>query len=107
MDFREITPIDRSIAPIEPLVPRGNDAVKSDDEAGQPGFDQLLKQQLDDLISLNNEAEQLQHALAAGEIDDVNRVVLAMQKADLALNFAIEVRNKVIEAYQEISRMQI
>jgi flagellar hook-basal body complex protein FliE len=53
------------------------------------------------------EAEHLQQELAAGRIDDVNQVILAVQKADLALAFTLELRNKVIEAYQEISRMQL
>ena len=49
----------------------------------------------------------MQQALAAGQIDDLSQVVLAVQKADLALNFALQLRNKVVEAYQEITRMQV
>jgi len=49
----------------------------------------------------------IQQQFTAGQIDDINQVILAVQKADLALNFALALRNKVIEAYQEISRMQI
>ena len=106
MEFRDIAPIDRTIAPIEPVV-RHPSNPPAEEPGSETGFGQLLQQQLDEVISLQKEAEQLQLALATGEIEDVNRVVLAMQKADLALNFAIEIRNKVIQAYQEISRMQI
>jgi flagellar hook-basal body complex protein FliE len=72
-----------------------------------PSFVDMLRGQLDQVIDLQNEAERLQQDLAAGRIDDINQVILAVQKADLALSFTLELRNKVVEAYQEISRMQI
>jgi len=100
-----ISPIDRTIAGIEPLAGKPVQPAVPQDEAG--GFLGVLKAQLDDLIELTNEAEELQQAFAAGEVEDINEVILAVQKADLALNLALELRNKVVEAYQEISRMQV
>ena len=105
-----IGPIDWRFKPIEPLEPLGPQADQGQ-LAQQPGaggdFVAALRSQLDQVIELQNEAESLQQQLAAGQIEDINQVVLAVQKADLALNFALELRNKVVEAYQEISRMQI
>lgn len=43
--------------------------------------------------------------LAAGEVEDIAQVMIASERASLSLNLAIQVRNKVIEAYQEIMRM--
>lgn len=104
---RTISPIDRTIAAIEPIVPKAAQAAKEAQQTEGSEFIAILQSQLDELIELQNEAEELQQAMAAGQIDNVNQVVLAVQKADLALNFALELRNKVIEAYQEISRMQL
>lgn len=76
-------------------------------DGSEPGFVNILRSQLDQLIELQNQAEAMQQALIAGEADNFHEVLLSVQKADLALNFALELRNKVVEAYQEISRMQI
>jgi flagellar hook-basal body complex protein FliE len=105
-----IGPVDWRFRPIEPIEPPGPQAAqRSPLQATDAGGDfvAVLRGQLDQVIELQNEAEALQQQLAAGQIDDINQVVLAVQRADLALNFALELRNKVIEAYQEISRMQI
>jgi flagellar hook-basal body complex protein FliE len=58
------------------------------------------------------EAAQLQAAdaaqrLATGEIRDVAEVMIASEKATLALQLTVQVRNKVVEAYQEIMRMPV
>ena len=70
-------------------------------------FVSILRGQMDELVNLQDNAAQMQQALAAGQIDDLSQVVLAVQKADLALNFALQLRNKVVEAYQEVTRMQV
>ncbi|MBN2081987.1 flagellar hook-basal body complex protein FliE [bacterium] len=103
-----IKPVDWRFQPIEPLAGlKPKDQQAPDGDGTGPDFTELLKQQLDQVIDLQNEADQVQQDFAAGRIEDIEQVVLAVQKADLALNFALELRNKVIEAYQEISRMQI
>ena len=57
--------------------------------------------------SLQKEADALTLQYLAGEIDSIHEVVIAAERANLALQLAVQIRNKVIEAYQEISRMQI
>ena len=100
---RTISPIDRAIATIQPLQPK---AAEQPAEGGA-SFSQILRGQLEQLTALQDDASRMQQALAAGQIDDLSQVVLAVQKADLALNFALQLRNKVVEAYQEITRMQV
>lgn len=46
-------------------------------------------------------------ALAAGQVDDISQVIVAAEKADIALQLTLAVRNKAVEAYQEIMRMQV
>ena len=45
--------------------------------------------------------------LATGEVSNVEDVVIAMEKADLALQLTVQVTQKAVEAYREISRMQV
>ena len=45
--------------------------------------------------------------LAAGELEDISQAVVASEKADIALQLTLQVRNKVVDAYQEIMRMQV
>ena len=45
--------------------------------------------------------------LAAGEPVELHDVMIAMEEADLSLRLALQVRNKLVEAYQEIQRMQV
>jgi flagellar hook-basal body complex protein FliE len=99
-----ISPVDRVIQGIQSI------AKEQAEDAGTKGgtpFVQELRSAVDQMIQMQNDAEHMQQELAAGRITDINEVVLAVQKADLALNFALELRNKVIEAYQEVSRMQL
>lgn len=53
------------------------------------------------------QAEQLNAQLAAGEVDNLHQVTVAAEKASLSLQLALQVRNKVVEAYTEVMRMQI
>lgn len=53
------------------------------------------------------QAQEAQRRLLVGESDDLHGVMIAMEKAGLAFQLTLSVRNKVIEAYQEVMRMQI
>jgi flagellar hook-basal body complex protein FliE len=46
-------------------------------------------------------------ALLTGETDDLHTPIIEAQKAELALNLAIQVRNKVVEAYNQVMNMQV
>ena len=52
-------------------------------------------------------ADQAIQQLATGETGSVQDVVVSMAKADLSFRFVLEMRNRVIESYQELMRMQI
>jgi flagellar hook-basal body complex protein FliE len=96
--------IDGAISGISGIQPPGAQQAA---QPAQDGFASALREQIDELSRLHTEASQMEQAFAAGELSDVNQVVLAVQKADLALNLALQLRNKVVEAYQEMTRMQV
>lgn len=76
-------------------------------ESGGTSFKQMVKDAIGEVNSIQNQSDQLAEKLATGEIEDVHQAMIAMQKAKLALDLTIQVRNKVIEAYQEVMRMQV
>jgi flagellar hook-basal body complex protein FliE len=71
------------------------------------GFGETIKSALSEVNQLQTDADQLATKLAVGDPVEVHQAMIAMQKASTALQFTIQVRNKVIDAYQEIMRMQI
>lgn len=76
-------------------------------EKPKQGFASFLKQAIEKVNQSQLEADQYTQQLITGEIDDLHQVMLAAEKANLELQLAVQVRNKVIEAYQEIMRMQM
>jgi len=100
-----IQPVDMVIRSIDPIASRTEQDTANNIE--DKGFGHLLANQLDSVIDLQNNAEQMQRSFLEGSDVSLGDVVLAVQKADLALTFAVEFRNKVVDAYQEISRIQL
>ena len=69
-------------------------------------FSQVLREALGEVNRMQLDAERAVEDLMAGRRDDVARVMLAVQKADLAFETMMQIRNKLLEAYQEIMRMR-
>jgi flagellar hook-basal body complex protein FliE len=60
-----------------------------------------------DVNDLQNKADTSIEKMAAGEITDVHQVLNSVQEANLAFNMMMEIRNKVMDAYQEIMRLRL
>lgn len=71
------------------------------------GFKDILMDAIKNVNSLEQESEKMTEDFIAGRTDDIHSVMIAGEKASISLQFITEVRNKVMEAYQEIMRMQI
>lgn len=74
-------------------------------EDDQPTFGEVLKEAVSHVNSLVIDSGNKNMALALGEIKDVHEVMIAGEKAALATELTLEIRNRVIEAYQQIMRM--
>lgn len=70
-------------------------------------FGEVLKDAIAQVNALQIEAQQMAEAVARGELTDVHRLALTLERAQLALELTVAVRNKLVEAYQEISRMPV
>jgi flagellar hook-basal body complex protein FliE len=71
------------------------------------GFGDALRSALDSVNAKQSEAEQLGVQYQTGEVTDVAKVVLARQEAGIAFEGALQVRNKLLSAYQDIMRMGV
>lgn len=74
---------------------------------GEKSFASYLQDALSQVNQLQKQAQLSAMQLAAGEEPDLHRTMVAYEKAALALQLTIEIRNKLTEAYQEIMRIQM
>jgi len=81
--------------------------INSSNTTGELNFKDFLNNSINQLNSLEQQSYKMDYLLAAGEVDNIHDVTIASQKAEIALQFAIEIRNKVMDAYTEIMRIQI
>lgn len=97
------------ILPVPSIVPQIISGSDSQNKALQEGasFGQVLSNALEKVNHAQLEADGAVKKFLTGEIQDVHQVTIAMEQAKLMMQLAVEVRNKVVEAYQEISRMQV
>lgn len=70
-------------------------------------FADLLQQAIAGTVSTDAEAKVSDIGMLLGEVQDLHTVGITGQKADIMLNLTVQVRDRVIEAYQEIMRMQV
>ncbi len=70
-------------------------------------FMDFLNNAIQETNRLQLESERLNEAFAMGKKDNLHQVMIAAEKADIALQFTIQIRNKILEAYQEIMRMPV
>ncbi|NLL04901.1 MAG: flagellar hook-basal body complex protein FliE [Clostridiaceae bacterium] len=81
----------------------------STDKTGsvESSFANYLKDALTKASDLEKESTALTESFAAGNTDNIHQVLIAAEKAEIALQFTMQIRNKIMEAYNEIMRMQI
>lgn len=89
----------------------GNDvkteAIPGAGAAGATSFKDTVKSFLSDVNDKVNTSDSLSRDLAAGRTNDMSKVVTSVEEANLAMQFTLAIRNKLLDAYTEISRMQV
>ncbi len=72
-----------------------------------PSFADTLAQSLDKVNTLQKEADVAIQDFATGDTRNIHETMIAVSKADVAFRLTMQVRNKMVEAYQEVMRMQV
>lgn len=73
----------------------------------QAGFANLLKDAIENVNKTQNISDQQTKDMASGNVDNLHNVMIAGQKASITLETSVQIQRKVIDAYNEIMRMQI
>jgi len=87
----------KEMRPARPMAP----------EPAGKSFKEVLTEAVTEVQRLQNEADATIKQLVAGEIKDVTEAMVAVEKADVAFQTMMTVRNKIVAAYEEIMRMQV
>lgn len=89
------------------LVPESGTQKKDINNSLLPDFKSFLTESINEVNKLQLQSEQIANDFAIGKTDNIHEVFLAGEKADIALQFTMQIRNKILDAYNEIMRMQI
>ena len=94
------------------VLPTGTDnqstsGVGAPKSTGSVSFREVLEKSLGEVNNLQSVAEEKIQKFATGEVTDLREVMVAAEEANLAFEFTLEIRNKIVEAYQELFRLQV
>jgi len=92
---------------VNPTGPAAPKAPQAPGESDGPGFRDVLMKNIEQVNKLQQDAEMAIEDLHAGRRDDPAQVMIAKQKADMAFNMLLQVRNKMVTAYEEIKQMRV
>lgn len=90
--------LEQQIKPESERQPEGDEKVS---------FKETLKRFADDVNNLQLNAEEATQKLVSGDVENIHQVMVAMSEADASFRLMMEMRNKILEAYREIMRMQV
>lgn len=82
-------------------------SVATPDASRATNFKDTLKEAVTEVQRLQSEADNTIKQLVSGEIKDVTEAMVAVEKADVSFQTMMSVRNKMVQAYEEIMRMQV
>ncbi len=101
--------IDQVLAQMRVMAAQAGDhPTESPKAAGGADFSALLKQSIDQVNSVQQEANALRNAFESGEGNvDLAQVMIAAQKSSLSFEAMVQVRNKLVEAYKDVMSMSI
>jgi len=90
-------PIPLGTEPTRPTVPGAG---------SEGGFGATLKDAINQVNYLGDSSDQKVTELLHGDRQDIHNVMIAIEKADIAFQLMMQVRNKIVNAYQEVSKLQ-
>ena len=70
-------------------------------------FRTLFQDNVNRTIDLQKQSSEMTNKMVAGDVEDIHQVMIAASKAKIAFQFTLEVKNKIMSAYQELQRMQL
>lgn len=95
-------------APLESILNEQGTALPVPEESGTKGsFSNLLEGALGEVTAAQEKAGTLVRQFAIGGNVDLHQVMIALEQASTAMNLTVQVRNRIVEAYQEVMRTPV
>lgn len=79
----------------------------AESEKDKGSFKKIMMESIGNVNRLQQEADKASHNLVTGQETDIHSAMIALEKADVSFQLMMQVRNKIIAAYEEIKRMQV
>jgi len=86
---------------------RGSETPPGADVERSNGFGDALEQTLNKVDASVRESDRLVDDFVSGKVNDFHEVALRLKQSELSFRFAMEVRNKLVDAYREVMRMSV
>lgn len=90
-----------------PVASSAESHITKNNEDEVKSFGDYFAEALHNVNDLQMKGRDATLKMAAGKAEDISQVVIATEKAGIALQLTMQVRNKAVDAYQEIMRMQV
>jgi len=95
---------------IRDVVSINTEAMKELQKSTQPvgeAFGAVLKDSIQQVNKMQMDATKAIEGLAEGKVENVHEAMIAMEKASISFNLMVEVKNRLLSAYEEMMRMQV
>jgi flagellar hook-basal body complex protein FliE len=93
------------IGNFQPIKPIETTGAAQAGAVGGVDFRDVLKGSIDEIKGMNEQADQALQKIATGEVQDMHQVMMSIEKADLTFKTMMSVRNKLLDAYREVMKM--
>jgi flagellar hook-basal body complex protein FliE len=96
-----------NLRPVVPIRPPGVSAPARGVKTAGEDFASLVKEQLQKVSQMQSEADENVKKLLTGESQNLTEVFTAARKAEVAFSLVMEIRNKLLDAYEELKNMRV
>ena len=100
-----LTPVEK-LTPLTPLSPKEEPKVK-DASQKESVFGAVFRSAIDNVKETDAEYKESQYLLATGQLDNPAALTIAVEKESIALDLLIQLRNKALDAYSELTRISL
>lgn len=76
-------------------------------EQARTGFGEIIKETISKTVEAESQGNKAIEGLASGQAENLHEVMIAVEKADISLKMLVQFRNKALQAYEEIMRLQL
>lgn len=93
-----------------PIVNNRDSTIQSNNDFSVEGissFEDIITNEIEKLNNSQVKADKITQDFITGEVEDLHRVMIVTEEARIALELAVQVRNKCVEAYKELNNMQL